>query len=134
MTLDCFVLLLSGFECDIVTFVRQQSNIPKSVITSNVVDSKHCLVVMAERPHLFPCRTQSLSSPAPMVVGHSSRQSRTLPGKYEDLIIAIRSFFYGLFLVYDIIFMILSLKSDLLVIIDIPLSVWVTLWKVKLDY
>src|SRR5690625_5160218 len=53
----------------------------------------HCLVVMAERPHLFPCRTQSLSSPAPMVVGLTSRQSRTLPGNDKDLIIVIRSFF-----------------------------------------
>src|SRR5699024_8458477 len=37
---------------------------------------------MAERPHLFPCRTQSLSSPAPMVVGLTSRYSRTLPGNF----------------------------------------------------
>src|SRR5699024_333801 len=40
----------------------------------------HCPAAMAERPHLFPCRTQQLSSPAPMVVGLTSRKSRTLPG------------------------------------------------------
>ncbi len=41
-----------------------------------------CPVAMAERPHLFPCRTQQLSSPAPMVVGLTSRESRTPPGNF----------------------------------------------------
>ena len=41
----------------------------------------HCLVTMARRSHLFPCRTQKLSSLAPMVVGLTFRKSRTLPGK-----------------------------------------------------
>src|SRR5699024_8944669 len=45
----------------------------------------HCPAAMAERPHLFPCRTQQLSSPAPMVVGLTSRKSRTLPG--SDILI-----------------------------------------------
>ena len=40
----------------------------------------HCLVTMARRSHLFPCRTQKLSSLAPMVVGLTFRKSRTLPG------------------------------------------------------
>src|SRR5699024_572524 len=44
--------------------------------------STHCPAAMAERPHLFPCRTQQLSSPAPMVVGLTSRKSRTLPGSF----------------------------------------------------
>ena len=35
---------------------------------------------MAKRSHLFPCRTQKLSSLAPMVVGLTFRESRTLPG------------------------------------------------------
>ena len=35
---------------------------------------------MAKRSHLFPCRTQKLSSLAPMVVGLTFRKSRTLPG------------------------------------------------------
>ena len=35
---------------------------------------------MAERSHLFPYRTQKLSSLAPMVVGLTIRESRTLPG------------------------------------------------------
>ena len=41
-----------------------------------------CLVTIAKRSHLFPCRTQKLSSLAPMVVGLTFRESRTLPGKY----------------------------------------------------
>src|SRR5699024_12148369 len=40
-----------------------------------------CLVTIAKRSHLFPCRTQKLSSLAPMVVGLTFRESRTLPGK-----------------------------------------------------
>ena len=43
---------------------------------------KYCLVTMAKRSHLFPCRTQKLSSLAPMVVGLTFRKSRTLPGNY----------------------------------------------------
>ena len=39
-----------------------------------------CLVAIARRSHLFPCRTQKLSSLAPMVVGLTFRKSRTLPG------------------------------------------------------
>ena len=39
-----------------------------------------CLVTIARRSHLFPCRTQKLSSLAPMVVGLTFRKSRTLPG------------------------------------------------------
>lgn len=40
------------------------------------------LVPMAKRSHLFPCRTQKLSSLAPMVVGLTFRESRTVPGYY----------------------------------------------------
>ncbi len=40
---------------------------------------KNCLVTIAKRSHLFPCRTQKLSSLAPMVVGLTFRESRTLP-------------------------------------------------------
>ena len=42
---------------------------------------KNCLVTIAKRSHLFPCRTQKLSSLAPMVVGLTFRESRTLPSK-----------------------------------------------------
>ncbi len=45
-----------------------------------------CLVTIAKRSHLFPCRTQKLSSLAPMVVGLTFRESRTLPGKYLILL------------------------------------------------
>src|SRR5699024_7609154 len=45
-----------------------------------------CLVTIAKRSHLFPCRTQKLSSLAPMAVGLTSRESRTLPGKYKNYI------------------------------------------------
>ena len=37
-------------------------------------------MTIARRSHLFPCRTQKLSSLAPMVVGLTFRKSRTLPG------------------------------------------------------
>src|SRR5699024_11617307 len=64
----CFVCrtkiyLLSSFECIMI-------------YTST------CLVTIAGRSHLFPCRTQKLSSLAPMVVGLTFRKSRTLPGKH----------------------------------------------------
>src|SRR5699024_12162764 len=39
-----------------------------------------CLVTIARRSHVFPCRAQKLSSLAPMVVGLTFRKSRTLPG------------------------------------------------------
>ena len=51
-------LFLSGFECA-------------------YIQPEYCPVAMAERPHLFPCRTQQLSSSAPMVVGLKPRESRT---------------------------------------------------------
>ena len=57
-----FLSILFSFEC---TYIQNNRN---------------CPVTIAERPHLFPCRTQTLSSPAPMVVGCTSRESRTSPG------------------------------------------------------
>ena len=48
---------------------------------------KHfCLVTMAKRSHLFPCRTQKLSSLALMVVGLTFRESRTLPSRNKRII------------------------------------------------
>src|SRR5699024_11985893 len=35
-----------------------------------------CLVTIAKRSHLFPCRTQKLSSLAPMVVGLTRSEER----------------------------------------------------------
>lgn len=58
------------------------------------------LVPMAKRSHLFPCRTQKLSSLAPMVVGLTFRESRTVPGyfkSFEAIIIVSRLFVYSLF-------------------------------------
>src|SRR5699024_2722531 len=43
-----------------------------------------CLVTIARRSHLFPCHTQKLSSLAPMVVGLTFSNRRTLPGTYIE--------------------------------------------------
>ena len=43
------------------------------------VKAQKSTVAKARRIHLFPCRTQKLSSLAPMVVGLTFRESRTLP-------------------------------------------------------
>ena len=63
------------------TYRKQLSDDVAMKTDANVCQEvKHCLVTIAKRPHLFPCRTQKLSSLAPMVVGLTFRESRTLPG------------------------------------------------------
>ncbi len=62
------------------TYRKQLSDDVAMKTNANVChEVKHCLVTIAKRPHLFPCRTQKLSSLAPMVVGLTFRESRTLP-------------------------------------------------------
>ena len=82
---------IQTFSTSVVSiFLPQSMSIQEigdwKIETGNSFDvriSEEKLVSLASGFHLFPFRTESLSPPAPMVLGPKTRESRSMPTQYN---------------------------------------------------